>query len=212
MSSPTANCPNCGAPVKFLWSSAVQTTCEFCHSILVRTDVDLKKVGDVADLPPDASPIQIGTEGAYQNKSFVVVGRIIYEYEQGGWNEWHIVYNDGSSGWLADAQLEYDLSWAAKPAGSLPPSDQVQRGQAYPWNGKTYEVTSLTKAHYKGVQGELPFEYWNKSDLLFVDLRTTSGDFGTIDYSENPPLLFLGRAVEFDDLHLKNLRDFEGWT
>ncbi len=100
MSAPAANCPNCGAPVKFLWSSAVQTTCEFCHSILVRTDVDLKKVGEVADLPPDASPIQIGTEGAYQNKSFVVVGRIIYEYEQGGWNEWHIVYNDGSSGWL----------------------------------------------------------------------------------------------------------------
>ena len=64
MSSPAANCPNCGAPVKFLWSSAVQTTCEFCHSILVRTDVDLKKVGEVADLPPDASPLQIGSEGA----------------------------------------------------------------------------------------------------------------------------------------------------
>ena len=41
---------------------------------------------------------------------------------------------------------------------------------------------------------------------IFADLRTTSGDFATIDYSENPPLLFLGRAVEFDDLHLKNLR------
>ena len=50
MSAPAANCPSCGAPVKFLWSSAVQTTCEFCHSILVRTDVDLKKVGEVADL------------------------------------------------------------------------------------------------------------------------------------------------------------------
>ena len=36
MSERVANCPNCGAPIKFLWSSAVQTTCEFCHSILVR--------------------------------------------------------------------------------------------------------------------------------------------------------------------------------
>src|SRR5204863_9551247 len=89
MSERVANCPNCGAPIKFLWSSAVQTTCEYCHSILVRTDVDLKKVGEVADLPVDASPIQIGTEGVYENKSFVVVGRIIYEYEQGNWNEWH---------------------------------------------------------------------------------------------------------------------------
>jgi hypothetical protein len=210
MSSPAANCPNCGAPVKFLWSSAVQTTCEFCHSILVRTDVDLKKVGVVADLPADASPIQIGTEGAYQNKSFVVVGRIIYEYEQGGWNEWHLVYSDGSSGWLADAQLEYDLSWLNNPPQPLPPN--ASKGQKFDWQGKNYEVTSVTKAHYKGVQGELPFQYWDKSDLLFADLRTTSGEFATIDYSENPPLLFLGRAVEFDDLHLKNLREFEGWT
>jgi len=212
MSSPSANCPNCGAPVKFLWSSAVQTTCEFCHSILVRTDVDLKKVGVVADLPPDASPIQIGTEGAYQNKSFVVVGRIVYEYEQGGWNEWHIVYNDGSSGWLADAQLEYDLSWAAKPPTPLPGPDEISQGQTFQWNSNTFQVTSRTHAHYKGVQGELPFEYWDKSDRLFADLRTGSGDFGTIDYSEKPPMLFLGRAVEFEDLHLKNLREFEGWT
>ena len=55
-------------------------------------------------------------------------------------------------------------------------------------------VTSRTHAHYKGVQGELPFQYWDKSDLLFADLRTTSGEFATIDYSENPPLLFLGRS------------------
>jgi len=209
MSSPQGNCPNCGAPVKFLWSSAVQTTCEFCHSILVRTDVDLKKVGEVADLPPDASPIQIGTEGAYGNKSFVVVGRIIYEYEQGAWNEWHIVYNDGTSGWLADAQLEYDLSWLTAAPEQLPAP--ARKGQSFQWQGKNYEVTSVTKAHYKGVQGELPFQYWDKSEMLFADLRTSAGDFATIDYSENPPLLFLGRAVEFDDLHLKNLREFEGW-
>lgn len=213
MSAPAANCPNCGAPVKFRWSSAVQTTCEFCHSILVRTDVDLKKVGEVADLPADASPIQIGTEGVYQSKGFVVIGRILYEYEQGGWNEWHVVYNDNSNGWLADAQLEYDVSWPATP----PPQQQLpatppQRGANFVWDNKTYEVTSLTKAHYKGVQGELPFEYWDKADVLFADLRTIGGDFATIDYSENPPVLFLGRAVEFDDLHFKNLRLFEGWT
>ena len=84
MTQPAANCPNCGAKSVFRWSSSVQTVCEFCKSILVRTDVDLKKVGQVADLPPDSSPIQINTEGKYGNKSFVVVGRILYEYDQGG--------------------------------------------------------------------------------------------------------------------------------
>jgi Domain of unknown function (DUF4178) len=212
MSAPVANCPNCGAPVTFRWSSAVQTTCEFCHSILVRTDVDLKRVGVVADLPADASPIQIGTEGVYQNKGFVVVGRIIYEYEQGSWNEWHLVFNDGSSGWLSDAQLEYDLSAVSKPSQPLPPTATTYKGQTFDWQGKTYEVTSLTRANYKGVQGELPFEYWDKSEVQYADLRTTSGEFATIDYSEQPPVLFLGRAVDFNDLHFKNLRLFEGWA
>lgn len=205
------NCPNCGAPVRFRWSGAVQTTCEFCRSILVRTDIDLKKVGQVADVPRDSSPIQLGTEGQYETKAFVVVGRIIYEYELGGWNEWHIIYNDGHSGWLADAQLEYDLSFWTQPPTPLPPAGQIERGASFQWGQHRYEVTSVTRAHYKGVEGELPFEYWHKQDIIFADLRTTSGDFATIDYSENPPLLFMGRAVEFDDLHFRNLREFEGW-
>ena len=52
MTQPIANCPNCGAKIVFQWSSSVQTVCTYCKSILVRTDVDLKKVGQVADLPP----------------------------------------------------------------------------------------------------------------------------------------------------------------
>ena len=212
MSQPASNCPNCGAPIQFLWSSAVQTTCTFCHSILVRRDVNLEKVGEVADLPFDSSPIQIATEGIYRNKAFVVVGRILYEYEQGGWNEWHLVYNDGSSGWLSDAQLEYDVSAETKPPTPLPFRDNIARGGKFQWNGTVYEVTSRTVAHYRGVEGELPFEYWDKKDVLFFDLRTPDGRFGTIDCTEETPLLFLGEAVEYDDLHLKNVRQFEGWS
>ena len=106
-----AFCPSCGAPVKFQWSSAVQTVCPYCRSILVRHDVNLEAVGNVADLPDDPSPIQIGTEGIYRNKPFVVIGRILYEYEQGRWNEWHLIFNDGTSGWLSDASLEYAVSF-----------------------------------------------------------------------------------------------------
>ena len=206
----STNCPSCGAPVLFRWSSAVQTTCEFCKSILIRTDVDLQKVGVVADLPPDSSPIQIGTEGQYGNQTFVVIGRILYEYEQGGWNEWHIVFQDSTSGWLSDAQLEYAISWLVPNAfGAVP---QPVRGQDYHYNQLTYEVTSITSAHYKGVQGELPFQYWDKADCTFADLRTPTNEFATIDFTENPPLIFLGRGLVFDELHLKNLRQFEGWS
>src|SRR6476646_11902087 len=91
MTSRAATCPNCGAPLVYRWSSSVQTVCEYCQSIVVRTDVDLKKVGQVADLPDNASPIQLSTEGRYGDKGFVVAGRILYQYDQGTWNEWRIV-------------------------------------------------------------------------------------------------------------------------
>ncbi len=211
MTQPSATCPNCGAKITFRWSSSVQAVCEYCKSVLVRTDVDLKKVGEVADLPPDSSPIQIGTEGVFGNHAFVVAGRIVYEYELGTWNEWHIVMNDGSSQWLSDAQDEYAITFAA-PGRKLPDARSVQVGQHYTWDNLPYVVTSITEAHYRGVEGELPFQYWDKNEVSFIDLRSESGDFATIDYSDESPELYLGKAVEFDELKLKNLRQFEGWS
>jgi len=209
MTQPSANCPNCGAKITFRWSASVQTVCEYCKSILVRTDVDLQKVGQVADLPPNSSPIQIGTEGVYGAQSFCAIGRIIYEYDQGTWNEWHLMINNGTSGWLSDAQDEYAVTFAA-PGRRLPAECRI--GQQYAWDKETYTVSTVTKAHYRGVEGELPFQYWDKSDVIFVDLLSHDGRFATIDYSDDSPALYLGEAVEFESLKLKNLRSFEGWS
>ena len=75
----------------------------------------------VSDLPPDSSPIQIGTSGVYGNRAFTVAGRIIYDYDEGSWNEWHIVLNQGGSGWLSDAQGQYAVTFAEAIA-PLPPT------------------------------------------------------------------------------------------
>ena len=209
MRGPAGRCPNCSAPVRFRWSSAIQTTCEACRSVIVRHDVDLETIGEVADLPPDASPIQIGTTGAVDGRSFTVIGRIVYEYDDGGWNEWHLVYADGTSGWLSDAQLEFAVSSLVQPTRPLPAADAVRLGMDYTWDQRELQVTTLTTARYKGVEGELPFEFWGKEDVLFADLRGHDATFGTIDYSDGAPMLFLGRFVSFDELGLGNVRTFD---
>ncbi len=211
MSKPAGNCSNCGAPVVFQFSCAVQTTCSFCKSILVRHDVNLEKVGEVADLPPDPSPIQIRTEGIYRNKSFVVAGRIVYGYEQGTWNEWHCVTHQGESIWLADAMAQYAVTNLAAKPPALPRIGELYPGKRFDLAGIAYTMTSINHARYLGVEGELPFEYWDKDELVFADLRTEDARFATIDYSEDPPLLFTGESVDFDALRFKNLREFEGW-
>ena len=201
-----AFCPNCGAPVEFRFEQAVQTTCGSCRSILVRKDADIRRVGEVAELPPNVSPIQLRTEGKYRGQAFWVAGRIIYDWEQGNWNEWHIVFQDGKSAWLSDAQAEYAVTRSAPFPSTLIEPEQFFAGRKVTIAGREFSVASKTQAHYRGVEGELPFEYWDKSDIQLVDLRSTGPEFATIDFSESPPLLFFGESVEFQELALTNLK------
>lgn len=207
----TADCPNCGAPISFRWEGAVQTTCGFCRSILVRHDVDLELVGKVSHVPESTTPIQLGTEGRYRGTPFTVVGRIVYEYDRGRWNEWHVRLDDGTSAWLSDAQGEYAISRQVDAPSELPSAEAVHVGLPIAVNGTLFRVTSMTTARYGGVEGELPFEYWDRSAMLFADLESKSDRFATIDYSERAPLLFVGEYEEFDELELSNMRQMEGW-
>jgi hypothetical protein len=177
----------------------------------VRHDVDLDAIGEKSDLPPDSSPIQLGTEGRFDDRPFTVIGRIVYEHDDGGWNEWHLAFPNGSSGWLSDAQAEYAVSTLVTPPRPLPSAADLKVGYCYPISDRSLQVTTLTRARYAGVDGELPFEYWGKETVLFADLRGFDSSFATIDYSDETPLLFVGRFVEYDELALRNVRAFAGW-
>jgi hypothetical protein len=208
------NCPSCGAPAQFAWRFAVQTACPFCKAVLVRHGVDVEKIGEAAELPADASPVQIGTEGQIDGRNFRVIGRIRYEAENAQWNEWHLAFFDSKqpeNGWLSDAMAQYAVSYAARPQEALPAQERLARGTLLRLNGADYLVTTRTYAKYVGFEGELPFRTDERDESLFIDLKTQDARFGTLDYSEEPPLVFLGRQAEFDELKLTGLREFEGW-
>src|SRR5207249_4247961 len=150
--------------------------------------------------------IQLGTEGRFKGQTFVVVGRIVYEYQRGHWSEWHIRLANDTSAWLSDAQGEYAVSTLFDEPHPLPSLDLIKPGETVVVAGKAYTVASLTRAAYRGVEGELPFEYWDKREVMFIDLKLGSDGFGTLDFSETPPLVFLGEYEEFDELHLTMLR------
>jgi len=205
----TANCPSCGAPVEFRWAGAVQTTCAHCSSILVRRDLDLERVGRVSEPPPVTSRIQLGTAGAWRGKPFTVVGRIAYRYGRGTWSEWHLAFGDGSSGWLSDAQDQYAVTFITPSRDALPREKQLKAGNPVAAGGTRYTVTTITRAHYAGVEGELPFEYWDREEVTFADLVSADGKFATLDYSDPEPLLFTGEHVDFAELALRELRPAE---
>jgi hypothetical protein len=65
------------------------------------------------------------------------------------------------------------------------------------------------------VEGELPFQTWDRSEAVFADLdgsgRGEQLRFATIDYSDEVPVAYVGRYVELEELAARNLRRFEGW-
>jgi hypothetical protein len=214
MTAKSANCPNCGATIQFRWVGAVQTTCPYCHSILVRRDVDLEKVGTESGIPDSSSPIQLGTEGRYGKLAFTVIGRIVYEHDRGRWSEWYLRSVDGGSAWLSDAQGDYAVTTRAAQT-DLPSAEQVRVAQSYAIDGTLFTVSSLTNAKYAGVEGELPFEYWDHGVDLFVDLDTDGttdpARIATLDYSDDVPVAYVGSYVTLDELALRNMRTIEGW-
>ncbi len=47
MTAFAANCPACGAPVVFKTGSGVVVVCEYCNSVVARTDRALEDLGKV---------------------------------------------------------------------------------------------------------------------------------------------------------------------
>ena len=84
--------------------------CAFCRSTLLKRGTDVERIGELATVLDDASPIQIGTAGRYGKRAFTVLGRIQMTYDAGAWSEWYVVFDDGTFGWLSDASGQYAIT------------------------------------------------------------------------------------------------------
>ena len=207
----SAICPSCGAPVVFKSSASFHAVCDFCRSTLVRHGSELENLGRMADLLEDASPIQLGSEGNYKGVHFAVIGRIQLRYAAGLWNEWYILFDDQRGGWLSDANGEYIVSFLTPPGETLPEFSTIVPDQHHLLAGRNFAVTNTENALCISGEGELPFSFGAGYPAALVDLRATddSGAFASIDYSELPPLLFVGESLSFGKLKFANLRGGE---
>ena len=205
------HCPSCGAPVVFQSAASVMAVCGYCSSTLVRHDLDLENMGKMAQLQADGSPLQLRAEGRYRGASFTVVGRIQLRFAKGLWNEWHLLFDDRRSGWLGEAAGTYAVSFPVRVPEAIPKFEELHAGKAVVLNKQPYEVTDVEEADCIGGEGELPFSIGPGYSTPAADLAGPENQFATLDYSEDPPLVFTGEYVEFDDLHLSGLREIDGW-
>lgn len=211
MSVLVANCPSCGAPVEFKSGQSIVVICEFCRSAVARTDRELKDLGKVAELVETGSPLDIGLRGKWKDVPFELTGRAQLGHEMGGqWDEWYATFSNGWLGWLAEAQGRFYLTFQYPiPEGVYVPTfEQLQLGQqvpGLPWP-TTLMVAETGRATARGAKGEIPYLLTPGETYYYADLSGVNGAFGTIDYNESPPLIFLGQEVTLAGLGITTTR------
>ncbi len=214
-----APCPGCGAPVNFLSAQSTHAVCGFCQSTVVRNGETLARIGKMAELFDDHSPLQLQASGVWTagsvKKPFTLVGRLQYKYAEGTWTEWHAVLVDGTSAYLSEDNGAYVFSTPLEAQGNVPAAASFKLGSSTTLKGKPYSVASNQTVALLSAQGELPRLPQLGKPFAMVELRSqgtsdvglVGGEVLSIDYSSQPPTLSVGAAVLLEDLQLTGLRE-----
>lgn len=204
------DCPQCGAPVEFRSSISLSSVCEHCRSVVVRRDFQVETFGQVAELPPDLSPLKIGTKGYWQGRAFTLIGRMRLHYGDGSWTEWCADFGQGTSGWIAEVMGFYMVSFPHTV--KLPLLDEnIPAGQMIGIGGESWRVTDVKEGRCIAAEGELPMVAppgWTRTS---IDLTGPKGQFGTVEISDGNRDFYSGDYAEFADLNFSDLRPVPGW-
>ena len=202
------DCPSCGAPVEAHSATAVTLVCGYCNSMLVRQDDSIVDSGRDSALLEDFSPLQIGTTGTYVTRPFTLVGRLQVQYDDGVWNEWYALFDDGQTGWLSESGDLYSMTRLVESPEVVPEfHDVVPGGCNFNFQNKNFVPSDKREISLRksAAQGELPFKLTADTTSKVIDWRC-SGLFLTIDYGDDPPEIYYGSMVGLNELKLQNTR------
>src|SRR5437868_2826917 len=205
MSVLQANCPSCGGAVQFTAGSTIVVVCPYCRSAIARTDRGLEDIGKVAEIADSESPLKLGLKGVYKDTRFELTGRAQLRHELGGyWDEWYATFSNGWVGWLAEAQGRFYMTfYQPLPDGAaLPSFAGLQLGQTVPEiPGPTpMMVQEKGRGTAVGADGEIPYKLSPGEQFEYADLAGKNNTFATIDYSLDPPWVFVGNQVTLAEI------------
>ena len=206
-----APCPGCGAPVEFKSAQSTHAVCGFCQSTVVRSGDVLPRLGKMAELFDDHSPLQLMASGRItldgKEQPFTLIGRLQYKNAAGVWTEWVAFLQDGSMASLGEDNGSYVFTRPMDPGRELPEASRFRVGSTTAINGKPYSAAFSGQASLISAQGELPKLPPLGQPFDMVELRSEDGEVLSIDYGHQPPNVERGKSVLLEDLQLQGLKD-----
>lgn len=232
------NCPSCGATIDFVSRASVSAVCAHCRSLVVRRGAEPEAIGTVAQLPPDLSPVMIGSAGKADKKRLMVVGRRRMSWADGGWNEWQLRLDDSEPGVLGEAQGRWTVSvprpvddlpkwlvellqdspiWravaAAKVLAPLPdlPDAALLLGRRVDMGRAEFLITDVKAARCLSAEGELFDAPRLREAVLVIDALGAHGAILSIERHKDGIDVSVGRHYDWPELAMQRTRTLAGW-
>ena len=220
------SCSRCGADVEITSPATVTVACDHCGTLLLRGDVALESLGEVALAAPLVSHFQIGTEGRLGGRAFTVRGQLQLDHGAGLWNEWAAETETGWV-WIAEAQgeilvfEEVELHADESPGrGGLPDvnpktgdmvpekkrsgkSSKWAAGDSLPIGNTLWTVVEMGRGRVVACRGEFPIRIEVGVRTTYIDLALGTQQVATLDFTRpGEPEFLSGRRVPVASLEL----------
>jgi hypothetical protein len=183
--------------------------CDYCHSVVARTDFGLQATGKMAELLEIPSPLSYGATGNWNDAEFEVIGRV--QMDRAGapgapWQEFLIWFSlHDRTTWVASAQGRWYTTEEVEMPGPVPSFTSLAPGsQVDLMQHGLYVVQEVGQRRVVSGEGSLPNVPKPGIVTRYADISGPQGAFGTIDYGDGSeePVVYLGRQFNPDEIKL----------
>lgn len=197
----TVQCPGCGFSVELSYRTVKVATCPSCDLVCAIENDRADPTGKSATLTGVLAAVHTNSSGRLQGRPFSCTGRIRCDYQDGYWDEWFLLFEEGTASWLHEEDGRLVLSTQVPVPDNVPKPGQVRPGQRVMVGDRRVYVSEIGSASIIGIEGQLPRSVRLGQTLQYVDC-IHDGETVQLEYFDNTIELYMGRPIQLTDIEL----------
>lgn len=181
--------------------------CTYCGQTSMINADSLQAVGEQHLLIDYGSALSIGQSGQFEERDFLILGRLRINYKDGFWDEWFIQFmDDGEEAWIQEDDGSFMLFREMDSGVQIPDFATIPVGQTISLStGHQLFVTSKSRAQVDGGEGELPFIVKRGDPADFIEgIAVGKREVISIEVLPGETHAFIGYPFKLQELSLQS--------